>query len=112
MKIIVTGSLGHISKPLTHELVQKGHTVTVISSNPGRQEAIDALGATAAIGSVEDVEFLTEAFTAADAVYCMEPPGSFFDPKFDLIAHTRMLGNNYVQAIQRSGVKHVGHLSS
>lgn len=34
MKIIITGSLGHISKPLTEELVQKGHAVTVISSNP------------------------------------------------------------------------------
>lgn len=33
MKIIVTGSLGLINTPLTKELVQKGHTVTVISSN-------------------------------------------------------------------------------
>ncbi|MGA7721630.1 MAG: hypothetical protein WCA84_10675 [Ignavibacteriaceae bacterium] len=32
MKIIVTGSLGHISHPSTKELVQKGHSVTVISS--------------------------------------------------------------------------------
>ncbi len=40
MKIVVTGSLGHISKPLTIELVQKMHTVTVISSNPERQKAL------------------------------------------------------------------------
>ncbi len=33
MKITITGSLGHISKPLTQELVQKGHSITVISSN-------------------------------------------------------------------------------
>jgi nucleoside-diphosphate-sugar epimerase len=32
MKIVVTGSLGNISKPLTKELVQKKHSVTVISS--------------------------------------------------------------------------------
>jgi uncharacterized protein YbjT (DUF2867 family) len=38
MKIIVTGSLGHISKLLTQELVQKNHQVTVISSNPERQK--------------------------------------------------------------------------
>jgi len=30
MNIILTGSLGHISKPLTQILVQKGHSVTVI----------------------------------------------------------------------------------
>jgi glycogen synthase len=29
MKIIATGSLGNISKPLTKELIQKGHSVTV-----------------------------------------------------------------------------------
>ena len=32
MKIIVTGSLGNISKPLTIDLVQKGHQVIVITS--------------------------------------------------------------------------------
>jgi uncharacterized protein YbjT (DUF2867 family) len=112
MKIIVTGSLGHISKPLTEGLVQEGHEVTVISSNPERKQGIEALGATAAIGSVEDVSFLTEAFTGADAVYTMVPPGGFFDPDFDIMEHTRKIANNFAQAIQQSGVKRVVHLSS
>ena len=43
MKIIVTGSLGNISKPLTKELVQKGHTVTVISSKADKQKNIETL---------------------------------------------------------------------
>ena len=51
MNVIVTGSLGHIGEPLTRELVQEGHTVTVISSNPERQTAIESLGAAAAIGA-------------------------------------------------------------
>ena len=38
MKIVVTGSLGHISKPLTETLVKNGHEVTVISSNPERKK--------------------------------------------------------------------------
>ena len=45
MKIIVTGSLGNISKPLTEELVRKGHSVTVVSSKPNKQKAIELLGA-------------------------------------------------------------------
>lgn len=57
MKIIVTGSLGHISKPLTEQLVQKGHEVVVITSNPNKQQDIEALGASAGIGSLEDVDF-------------------------------------------------------
>ena len=43
MKIILTGSLGHISKPLTEELVKKGHAVTVISSNSEKQKEIELL---------------------------------------------------------------------
>ena len=77
MKIIITGSLGNISKPLAQELVQKGHAVTVISSNPDKQKDIEAMGATAAIGSVEDVSFLAKTFTGADAVYTMLPPFKF-----------------------------------
>ncbi|RDC66182.1 NmrA family NAD(P)-binding protein [Adhaeribacter pallidiroseus] len=112
MKIVVTGSLGHISQPLTQELVQKGHTVTVISSNPEKQTEIKALGATAAIGSLEDVVFLTATFTGADAGYTMVPPNNYFDPNLDLIAYYHQLGQNYAQAIRESGVKHVVNLSS
>jgi uncharacterized protein YbjT (DUF2867 family) len=113
MKIIVTGSLGHISKPLTQELVQKGHSLTVISSKAERKQDIEALGAKAAIGSVEDVQFLINTFTGADAVYCMLPPGGMFsDPAFDVMAYADKVVNNYVQAIQQSGVRHVVYLSS
>jgi uncharacterized protein YbjT (DUF2867 family) len=112
MKIIVTGSLGHIGKPLTEELVQKGHTVTVISSKPERQKDIEALGATAAIGTVEDADFLAATFSGADAVYTMLPPTSYFNPNLDLTAYSRTIANNYAGAIKQSGVKRVVHLSS
>ncbi|MBS1600577.1 MAG: NmrA family NAD(P)-binding protein [Bacteroidetes bacterium] len=112
MKIVVTGSLGHISKPLTIDLIKKGHSVTVISSNPKKQKNIKALGASAAIGSIADVQFLATTFTGADAIYCMEPPVNFFDPNLNLIEYYNQLGNNYKQAILQSGVKRVIHLSS
>jgi len=112
MKIILTGSLGHIGKPLTAALVQKGHAVTVISSRPEKQKEIEALGATADIGTINDVDFLTATFAGADAVYCMIPPGNFADPNFDLMAECSKLANNYTQAILQAGVKRVVHLSS
>ena len=114
MKIIVTGSLGHIGKPLMEELVLKGHTVTVISSNPERRSAIEALGAKAAIGTMEDADFLSTTFTGADAVYVMETMGgnSYFDPNLDIIAAINKIGNSYKRAIEQSGVKRVVHLSS
>jgi len=109
MKVVVTGSLGNISKPLTMELVEKGHQVTVISSKSERQKDIEALGARAAIGSVEDVGFLVQTFAGADAVYAMVPP-NFAAP--DPIAYYRRVGNNYAQAIQQTGIKRAVHLSS
>ena len=112
MKVIVTGSLGNISKPLTKELVQKGHQVTVISSNNEKQKDIESLGATAAIGSLEDVNFLVSTFTGADAVYSMVPPNNYFDQNLDLLAYYGRLGNNYAQAIGQSGVKRLVNLSS
>ena len=110
MNIIVTGSLGNVGKPLTETLVQKGYTVTVISHNPERQQDIEALGANAAIGSLEDKDFLAATFRDADAVYCMIPPNYTGEP--NLRAYYRRLGENYVQAVSRSGVTRVVHLSS
>lgn len=112
MKIIITGSLGHISKPLTQELVEKGHSVTVISSNPEKKKNIEELGAKAAIGSLEDVSFLTKTFTGADIVYLMEPPVNFLDPTADAEMHWTNIAQSYLQAIQQSGVTKVVHLSS
>ena len=65
--------MGNISKPLTVDLVQKGHEVLVVSSDPDKRKDIEALKAKAAIGSIEDVDFLTKTFAGADAVYCMIP---------------------------------------
>ena len=112
MKIIVTGSLGHISKPLTQALIQKGHSVTVISSKADKQKDIERLGAKAAVGSINDVAFLTQTFAAADIVYLMEPPVNFFDKDGDFEKHWTDIGDSYKQAIQQSGVTKAIHLSS
>ncbi|GET25610.1 NAD(P)H-binding protein [Prolixibacter sp. NT017] len=112
MNIVVTGSLGHISKPLTRELVEKGHSVTVVSSNPERQKVIGEIGASAAIGSLEDINFLVNTFTGADSVYTMVPPNNYFDHNLDLLAYYRRLGHNYAQSIEQAGVKRVVNLSS
>jgi uncharacterized protein YbjT (DUF2867 family) len=112
MKITITGSLGNISKPLAQELIQKGHQVTVITSDAEKQKTIEALGAKAAIGSVEDLAFLTQTFSDSDAVYCMIPRANYFDPNLDLDTFTDKIGNSYAEAIQQSGVKRVVFLSS
>jgi len=109
MKITVTGSLGNISKPLTEKLVAAGHTVTVISSDPAKATAIEALGAIPAIGSVEDASFLQSAFAGADAVYTMVPPNF---KAADWKAYIGETGAGYAAAIRNAGIKYVVNLSS
>jgi uncharacterized protein YbjT (DUF2867 family) len=112
MNIVLTGSLGHISKPLAEELIAKGHVVTIISSQAGKQKDIEASGARAAIGSIDDAAFLTSIFTGADVVYLMEPPINFFDQHLDMERYWTDIAHNYVKAVRQSGVKRVIHLSS
>jgi|SRR5690242_6750445 uncharacterized protein YbjT (DUF2867 family) len=114
MNIVLTGSLGHISKPLAQILIQKGHSVTVISSKEERRKDIEMLGANAAIGAMEDVDFLTNTFRGANIVYLMEAlaAGSFFDKHLEYNDAITKIARNYKQAIQQSGVKCVVSLSS
>lgn len=115
MKIVLTGSLGNIGKPLVTALLGKGHSITVISSNAERKSAIEALGATAAIGSMFDADFLTSTFKGADIVYLMETmeaAGDLFDKSVDFIETINRIGDNYKTAVEQSGVKKIVHLSS
>jgi NAD(P)H dehydrogenase (quinone) len=104
MKIIVTGSLGNISQPLTATLIAQGHQVTVISSDAKKQIAIKALGAAAAIGSIADVHFLTNTFKGANAVYAMIPL-SFTAP--DLGAYMHRMAQNYAEALKEADIKRI-----
>lgn len=112
MKVTLTGSIGHIGKPLTQELVQKGHSVTVISSDPEKRKEIEAMGATAIIGSLEDPDFVTTSFKNADVVYTMIPPANYFNPNLDLLGYFQKIGTNYSNAIEKTGVKKVINLST
>lgn len=104
MKIIITGSLGNISKPLIQILIKQGQAVTVISSDANKQQSIETLGATPAIGSIADVNFLVRTFEGADAVYCMIPL-SYTDP--DPQAYLRRMAGNYIKAIEQTAVPRV-----
>jgi uncharacterized protein YbjT (DUF2867 family) len=109
MKYVLTGSNGHISGPLAQKLVAAGHTVRVITSNAGKTEAIEKLGATALVGSMEDGDFLKSAFAEADAVYLMIPP------KLDVtdwLAYQTGIVVNLVDAVKANSIKHVLALSS
>ena len=110
MKYVITGSIGHISKPVIQKLVKAGHSVSVITSTADRSKEIEALGAKAWVGSVEDGDFVMKSFSGADAVYLMIPP------KWTLtggwLEYQKLVADHYVHAIKTNLIKHVVLLSS
>ena len=109
MKITTAGSLGNVAKPLVEKLLAAGHAVTVITSKADRQTEIEALGAVAAVGSLSDAAFLTQAFDGADAIFAMLPPTMGTS---NLIQNIAAAGQAYAQAIAAAGVSRVVLLSS
>jgi uncharacterized protein YbjT (DUF2867 family) len=108
-KYVITGSIGHISKPVVEQLVKAGKEVTVITSNNDRVKEIESLGAKALVGQVQDAVFVKSAFKGADVVYTMIPP---IWQTTNWRASQNEVAKNYAEAIQANGVKYVVNLSS
>ncbi|MEI6950768.1 NAD(P)H-binding protein [Paraflavisolibacter sp. H34] len=108
MKYVITGGAGNISKPLAATLLAAGHEVTVIGRSAENLASLVALGARAAIGTVEDAAFLAQAFAGADAVYTMVPPQYAALGLDDY----QQVGARYAEAIRVNHIRYVVNLSS
>ncbi|MFM7850546.1 MAG: SDR family oxidoreductase, partial [Flammeovirgaceae bacterium] len=110
MNYLITGSIGHISKPIVQRLVAEGHHVSVVTSSADRAKDIEALKAKSLIGSVEDAAFVSRALAGVDAVYLMVPPNWALQGEW--IDYQKAVVHNYVNSIVQNGVKNVVLLSS
>src|SRR5690242_9586819 len=106
---VITGSIGHISKPVIEGLTKAGNEVRVITTNNDRVQEIETLGAKALVGSVQDSSFVKSAFKNADVVYTMIPP---IWQTSNWRASQNEIAQNYVDAIKANNVKYVVNLSS
>lgn len=111
MKIVLTGSLGHINLPLTKQLVDKGHSVKVITHNAEHVKDIEKLGAIPVVGSISDENFLAATFAGAEAVYLMVTLTNA-NPEDGIEKIAEKQANTYSDAVQRSNIKQVVNLSS
>lgn len=109
MKFTVVGSLGNVGKPLAQKLIAQGYEVTIITSKTESVRDIEALGAKAAVGLVNDTEFLSGAFYGSDAVFTMTPPNLGGQ---NVVANTTAAGQSFAEAIEKAKIKRVVMLSS
>lgn len=108
-KYVITGSVGHISKPIIEGLVKAGKEVTVITSNASKVKEIESLHAKALVGSLFDREFVKRAFKGADVVYTMIPP---IWQTNNWRASQNEIAENYTEALKTTKITHVVNLSS
>ncbi len=105
--ITVMGATGNTGREIATRLLAAGERVRVL----GRSESklAELAGAEPMAGDVSDPDFLTKAFTGADAVYTLLPidPTSP-DPRGDV----NRIGEAIAAAVRASGVRHVVALSS
>jgi len=106
---VVLGATGHTGKPIAQGLLEKKHTVRIVSRHADNAADLIQKGAVPFAGDAKDAAFLSDVFTGADALYAMIP--------FDAAApdYTRMQlhhVNAISQALKGSSIKNVVTLSS
>jgi uncharacterized protein YbjT (DUF2867 family) len=106
---VVLGATGHTGKPIAFGLLEKGHTVRIVSRHPENATELINKGAKHFTGDSSDAAFLSKVFDGAEALYALIP--------FDMATtdYTQMQVRNVnaiAQAIKSSKIKHVVTLSS
>ena len=105
----ITGANGHTGHIVANALLDQGHQVRVVGRHAEKLDPFVARGAQAFVGTLDDVDLLTRAFTGADAVYVLLP-GSFGEADFR--AYQNRLGQAIAAAIRNANVRYVVNLSS
>lgn len=106
---VITGASGNTGSLIAENLLKAGKQVKVIGRHADKLQKLVDMGAVAAIGDMEDSQFLASAFEGASAVYAMIPP------RMD-VAVMRTYQNSVIDsicyAIQKAGIKKIVTLSS
>ena len=71
---VITGATGNIGHRIAETLVAQKKRVRVVGRSADKLKALEAKGAEAFVGNVENADDMTKAFQGAKAVFLMIPP--------------------------------------
>lgn len=71
---VILGGTGNTGKRIAETLLAAGKTVTIVSRDDSKAQALVEKGANLAVGDLHDTAFLTKTFQGATAVYSLIPP--------------------------------------
>ncbi len=79
MHVFVTGATGYIGSAVVRELISAGHTVTGLCRSEEKAAGLQAAGAEALYGTLDDLDTLRSAAAAADGVIHLAFTNDFSD---------------------------------
>ena len=106
---IILGATGNTGSIIAENLLNAGKPVTVVGRDAAKLQRFQVQGATVAIGDLSDVDFLTNTFKGAQAVYTLIPPSWTTSDWRQYIINT---ATSITIALAKSGVKNIVNLSS
>jgi len=105
----IVGASGNTGRAAAEALLTAGKDVQVVGRSKDHLKPLVAKGAEAFVGSVEDPQAMTLAFSGAVGVYCLIPLRA--DAR-DFRAYQKSIGESLAAAIHEAGVEYVVFLSS
>ena len=106
---VIAGVTGHVGAVVAEQLLARGQKVKVIVRSADKAAAWSQKGAEIAVGTLEDLAFLTSALRGATALFTLLPPNLAVP---DFYAFQRQTSDTIAAAVKASGVGHVVMLSS
>jgi len=105
----ILGATGNVGKKIVETLAAQGEKVRMVARSEDRLRPLVGKHAEAFAGDILDTEFLTQAFTGADAVFTLIPPnytaGNF-------LSYADKVGESIAKALQSAKITRVVNLSS
>ena len=108
-KIVILGASGTVGSKISEILLNEGNQVTVMARHTDRLEKFKSMGAAVISGDVNEVNTLTNAFKNADSAFLILPDNVKAE---NTRAYQRQVTSNYIEAIEKSGIKYIVNMSS